>query len=306
METQQAETTLTPDGALQAGAAAVEAPREAGRVHVRASNGSVARFVRNTWAITKKELNVYFTTPLAYVLFAMWLVLLSIAFLSSLQQYLNKYGQAQQYLQFDPNALDGFNFTDAIFGPIVGLSATLMLFIVPFLAMRLIAEEKQQNTFVLLMTSPLRTSEIVFGKFFASQFLMLFGIALTVTYPLLLNSIAVSGGIEWQTAAIAYLGLFLFASAMMSIGLFISSLTDSQLVAALVTFGVALILWFMGFAGGGLDEGTIKDVVQYAAITNHLASFLGGKVALADLAYFLSLIVLGLFLTRTSIERTRW
>lgn len=306
METQQAESTVTPEGALQADVAVVEAPREVERAHVRASSGSVARFVRNTWAITKKELNVYFTTPLAYVLFAMWLVPLSVVFVLVLQQYLNDYNTAQQFLQFQPNALDTLNFTDRIFGPIIGLSGTLMLFIVPFLTMRLIAEEKRQQTFALLMTSPVRTSEIVFGKFFASQVVVLFGIALTVTYPLLLNSIAASGGIEWQTAAVAYLGLFLFASSMLSLGLFISSLTDSQLVAAVVTFGVALILWFMGFAGGVLEEGTTKEIVQYASITNHLTNFLGGKVALADLTYFFSLIVLGLFLTRTSIERTRW
>lgn len=297
---------MTEDGALQAEGIVPAAPAAAQRQNVKASSGSVSRFVRNTWAITRKELNIYFTTPLAYVLFAMWLVPLSVVFVLVLQQYLAEYNQAQQFLQFQPNALDTLNFTDRIFGPIVGLSGTLMLFIVPFITMRLIAEEKRQNTFALLMTSPVRTSEIVFGKFFASQAVMLFGIGLTVTYPLLLNSIAAQGGIEWQTAAVAYLGLFLFASAMMSIGLFISSLTDSQLVAAVVTFGVALILWFLGFAGNVLDEGAMKEVVQHLAITNRLNAFLGGKVALADLAYFFSVTVLGLFLTRTSIERTRW
>lgn len=306
METHQAETPMTEDAAAQLDGIVPAAPAAVERQDVRASAGSVARFVRNTWAIARKELNIYFTTPLAYVLFAMWLVPLSVVFVLVLQQYLAEYNQAQQFLQFQPNALDTLNFTDRIFGPIVGLSGTLMLFIVPFITMRLIAEEKRQNTFALLMTSPVRTSEIVFGKFIAAQAVMLFGIGLTVTYPLLLNSIAAQGGIEWQTAAVAYLGLFLFASAMMSIGLFISSLTDSQLVAAVVTFGVALILWFLGFAGNVLDEGAMKEVVQHLAITNRLNAFLGGKVALADLAYFFSVTVLGLFLTRTSIERTRW
>lgn len=297
---------MTEDGALQAEGIVPAAPAVGEETSAKASSGSVARFVRNTWAIARKELGVYFTTPLAYVLFAMWLVPLSVVFVLVLQQYLAEYSQAQQFLQFQPNALDTLNFTDRIFAPIVGLSGTLMLFIVPFITMRLIAEEKRQNTFALLMTSPVRTSEIVFGKFFASQAVMLFGIGLTVTYPLLLNSIAAQGGIEWQTAAVAYLGLFLFASAMMALGLFISSLTDSQLVAAVVTFGVALILWFLGFAGNVLDEGSMKEIVQHLAITNRLNAFLGGKVALADLTYFFSVIVLGLFLTRTSIERTRW
>lgn len=272
----------------------------------RAPSGSIARFVRNTWAMTRKELGAYFSTPLAYVLFAMWLVPLSVVFVMVLQQYVIEYNQAQQFLQFQPNALDTMNFTDRIFSPIIGLSGTLMLFIVPFLTMRLLAEEKRQNTYALLMTSPLRTSEIVLGKFLASQFVVVFGIGLTVTYPLLLNSIAAKGGVEWQTAAVSYLGLFLFASAMMALGLFISSLTDSQLVAAVVTFGVSLVLWFLSFAGSVLDEGATKEIVQFLAITNHLSSFLAGKIALADLTYFFSIIVLGLFLTRTSIERTRW
>lgn len=262
-------------------------------------------FARNTWAIARKELGVYFTTPIAYVLFAILLLILGFVFVVSVLNYIAYSGQAQAIAQYNPQALDQLNFTDLIFTPLMNICGTIFLFILPFLTMRLIAEEKRQSTFQLLMTSPLRTEEIVLGKFLSSLLLVFFALALTLVYPLMLNLVADGSGIEWQTAAVSYLGLFLLASALMSMGLFISSLTESQVVAALISFGLGLVMWLLGWASSVAD-GFAKDAIEYVALLPHLRSFLKGALNLADVSYFLSLTFLGLFLTRSAIERSRW
>lgn len=297
-------TELNPSPALPAPVAAE--PARADHAGPAAAPGSLTRFFRNSWAIARKELNYYFTTPLAYVLFAALLIVLGVVFVILLNQYLQQYQFAQQMLQYNPNALDQLNFTDAIFGPIMGLCGTLLLFIAPFITMRLIAEEKKQQTFQLLMTSPVRTSEIVAGKFGASLLLVGFALALTSTYPVLLNVVAADGGVEWQTALTTYAGLLLFSAALMSIGLFISSLTESQVVAAIVSFALSLVILFSENAAHVVNNETGKAMLEFIAITAHLRSFLIGKVSLADVTYFISTAVLGLFLTRTAIERSRW
>lgn len=267
--------------------------------------GSLARFFGNTWAITKKELNVYFSTPIAWVLFAMFVLVLSYFFVVFVGQYLEYSMRAQQLAQFQPGVLDQLNFTDMIFAPLVGNAGVVLIFIIPFLTMRLLAEEKKQHTFQLLMTTPVRSWEIVLGKFFSAQLVMLLAIGLTFLYPVLLNTVAESGSVEWETALLGYLGLFLLASSFIAIGLFLSSLTESQVVAALATFGVLLLMWVLSWAAQSA-EGVAKELIEYVCALTHLQTFLRGKLNLADVTYFLSVIVLGLFLTRTAIEKSRW
>jgi len=270
-----------------------------------AERGSLARFFGNTWAIAKKELSVYFTTPIAWVLFAMWTLILSYFFVVFVQQYLEYTMRAQQFAQFQPGMLDQLNFTDMIFTPMLGNAGVVLIFIVPFLSMRLIAEEKRQQTFQLLMTTPVRSWEIVLGKYISSLLVVAFAIGLTLAYPVILDKVAESGGVEWQTAWVGYLGLFLLAAAFMAIGLFISSLTESQTVAAAVTFGVLLLMWVLSWASGSTD-GYAKDILERVCALTHLRSFLKGTLNLADAAYFGSVVVLGLYMTRTAIERSRW
>ena len=262
---------------------------------------------RASWAIAKKELNIYFTTPLAYVLLAFFLFVMGYFFVVNVQRYLEFTRNAQAMAQYNPQAIDQLNFTDVIFSPLLFNAALIFVFVLPFLTMRLIAEEKRQHSIQLLMTAPVGSYAIVLGKFIASALVVLTAVLLTTAYPMLLNLVAEDGGVEWQTAAVAYGGLFLCGSAFVAIGLFISSLTDSQIVAGVVTLVVLLMLWLVGWAAtSGNAEGFAKDLAEWTSVTNHLAPFMRGVVGLADVAYFLSLIVLGLFLTRTSLERMRW
>jgi ABC-2 type transport system permease protein len=271
-----------------------------------AAPSSVGRFFGNTWAITKKELSVYFSTPLAYILISAFILLMSIAFFFFLKAYAQRYQMQQIYAQMGQGNSDSMNFTDFIFTPLIGFGGTLMLFIMPFFTMRLIAEEKKQQTFQLLMTSPVRSWEIVLGKFFSAQLTVFVAVLLSVSYPILLNIYATEGGVEWQTAIVAYLGLFFYASAFLSIGLFVSSLTESQIVAAVVTFAISLVMILMSAFASQVTNLTAKAVLEYCAISTHLQKFTTGKLSVADVCYFVSIVGVSLFLTRTSVERSRW
>lgn len=260
-----------------------------------------------SWAIAKKELNIYFTTPLAYVMLAFFIFVMGYFFVVNVQRYLEFTRNAQQMAQYNPQALDQLNFTDVIFSPLMFNAALIMVFVLPFLTMRLVAEEKRQNTIQLLMTAPVGSTSIVLGKFIAAGLVVLLATVLTMAYPLLLNAVAEGGGVEWQTAATSYTGLFLCGLSFVAIGLFVSSVTDSQIVAGVVTLVVLLLMWLIGWAAtAGNAEGFARDLAEWGSIPNHLTSFMRGLINVADVSFFLTIVVLGLFLTRTSIERTRW
>lgn len=289
--------------ALEAPAAPHEESRPAGPPAPVAAARPVGgfRFFQNVAAIARRELGTYFTTPIAYVLLAVYTVLSSWFFLRGVAGY--------QFLQKlyarQPEILKQLNFTDQIIAPVLQNGAVVLLFVIPFLTMRAIAEEKRQHTFQLLMTAPIRSSEIVLGKFLAACSVLLVVLAITLVYPYLLGFLALEGGIEWQTVAVGYFGLFLFGAAFLSLGIFFSSLTENQVVAAVVTFGVALFMFVLSWAAE-TSEGTVKVLVQQISVFEHLGQFVRGVVRLADVVYFVSLSVLGLWLAWTAIERERW
>lgn len=270
------------------------------------AQGSLSRFFRNIWVLTKKELNIYFSTPLAYVILGVFVFMMGYFFFTFIYRYQDFSLRAQQIEQFQPGNLEKLNFTDLIFAPLFGTASILYVFMIPFLTMRLIADEKKQNTYSLLMTSPIRPWEIVFGKFLSVQIVLTLSLVLTLTYPGLLNIIAASGGVEWQTAGSVYLGLFLMTGAYASLGLFVSALTESSIIAALVTFFMVLLPLHLLASAGSSTEGVKKELLEYVCSSTHLQGFLTGSIRLTDVTYFVSVTILGLVLTRTAIERTRW
>src|SRR5881394_2777885 len=131
--------------------------------------------MKNAIAIAKKELNIYFATPIAYVMFTLFVVIGSYFFL----RLLNAYEMANR-----------LNFQDAIFRNLFGNLGVILIFIVPFLTMRLVAEEKRQKTIELLYTTPVTPGEIVWGKYLAALAILVCALALTLTYPLLVQFVA--------------------------------------------------------------------------------------------------------------------
>jgi ABC-2 type transport system permease protein len=259
--------------------------------------------MRNSLAIARKELNIYFATPIAYVMFTLFVVIGSYFFL----RLLGAYEQASMmYMRFNsPEMMNRLNFQDAIFRNLFGNLGVILIFIVPFLTMRLIAEEKRTRTIELLYTTPVNPGEIVLGKYLASIAILVCALALTLLYPGLVHFLAKDSGVEWRSVLMGYLGLFLLGASYMALGLFISSLTDSQVVAALITFVLLLMTWIIGWAANE-TEGAMREVITYLASVSHLDSFSRGILEPKDLIYFLSIVILGLFATHRAVEAHRW
>jgi ABC-2 type transport system permease protein len=205
--------------------------------------------------------------------------------------------------------MERLNLTDVV---ITRVYASLGVFIViaaPFLSMRLVADEKRSRTFELLMTAPVRPIEIVAGKYLAALAVMAVSIGIMALFPALLSFVAKGtrggGGVEWQTVGTGLLGLFLLGAMAMAVGLFVSSLTESVVVAALVSFIVLIALWVLTIFTVA-SEGPLKELAQGLSASDHLMPFLQGRIELKDVVYYLSFVALGLWLTDRVIEGHRW
>jgi ABC-2 type transport system permease protein len=263
--------------------------------------------MRSVLAIAKKELNIYFTTPIAYVAFMVMAFFAAQFFIGSVEGYRNFVTRISPYE--GQQMLERLNLTDVV---VTRLFASVGVFIVisaPFLSMRLLAEEKRARTFELLMTSPVRPVEIVAGKYLAALVVMAVSIGIVAVFPVILSFFAkgMKGGsaIDWQTVGTGLLGLFLLGAMCMAVGLFVSSLTESVIVAALVSLIVLLALWVVTIFTLGA-EGPMKDLASGMSASEHLMPFLQGRIELKDVVYYLSFVVLGLWLTDRAIEGHRW
>ncbi len=262
--------------------------------------------MRNTLAIAGKDLRLYLTTWTSYILFGAFTFITAFFFYQLVKEF------QLQLLELSQSQMSGMlaemNLTDWVVGPMVINASVFLLFLVPVLSMRLFAEERRGRTLELLMTTPVRPVEIVLGKYLAALVVLVIMIALTGVFPLLLQLVGhTSDGspIDWSTVAVAYLGLFLFGAASIALGLFASSLTESQIVAAIVAFALLLLLWVIGLAARG-QEGAWQRLLEYLAVTTHLESFVRGILKLSDVVYYLSLAFVGLFLAHRVVDAQRW
>jgi ABC-2 type transport system permease protein len=179
----------------------------------------------------------------------------------------------------------------------------VFLFIVPLLSMRLLAEERRNRTLELLLTSPVSSTEIVVGKFLGSLAFFAAFLVLSATVPILLHRIA---GLDPGVVGTTYLGALLFGGACLAIGLFTSSLTQHQLVAAVLSITLSLVLWLASMmVGPGESVSIASQIFSYLSILEHYQAFTGGNLKLEGIVYFLSLITFFLFATVQRLETLR-
>ncbi|SRR5579875_2713566 len=245
------------------------------------------------FTILKRELKSYFASPIAYIILVVFLVLSGIFFFFYLESFIRS--------QFDPRFQlfrEKLNLNEFVIRPYFGTTSVVLLFMIPLITMRLIAEERKNFTAELLFTSPVRVSQIVLGKFLASFSLFALMVALSAIYLVVLR---VYGNPDLGPVLSAYLGLSLLGGSLISAGLFASSLTENQIVAAVISFGILLVFWILG-ASSDADN----SILGYISIINHLDNFTKGIIALRDTIYYLSFIFFGLFLTCIMVESQRW
>jgi len=194
------------------------------------------------------------------------------------------------------------NVNEQMIRPVLQNAAVIILFVMPMITMRTYSEEKRSGTIELLLTSPLTDFEIIMGKFLGAM--GLFGAMLLVT----LIDVAILfrlGNPEWRPIAAGYLGLLLMGGCFIALGLLISSLTKNQVVAGFMTFAVFLVLWIVDWFGESLGP-TGQDILSRLSITQNLDDFTKGMIDTTHLAYYLSFIAFGLFLTAKSVDSERW
>jgi gliding motility-associated transport system permease protein len=250
------------------------------------------------WAVVRKELTIYFTTSIFYITGFFFLVLGGYFFYSNTLYYSLLSFQAGQNPQLAPM----LNPQQMVFRPLFGTLAIVLLMMVPLLTMRLLAEEKRSGTAELLFTYPLKDWAVILGKFFAVLLVYAILLLFTVAYPALFASMA---RLDWGSIASSYLGLLLLGGACLSLGLFASSLTENQIIAAVVAFALLLLFWLIGWQQE-LGASGLGGVFAALSMLEHFDNFLRGVIDTKDLIYYCSFIYFFLFLTKRQLESRRW
>ena len=232
------------------------------------------------WSIFKRELQSYFYSPVAYIIFSSFLFVVG---------YLFWVVMVAQKL--------------ATLEPFFGNAAFVLLLISPMLTMRLISEEKRSNSLELLLTSPVSPAEIVMGKFLACFFLYLVLIVVSFKFPAIMYAYAQN--LDWGPIISGYIGLVLLSAAFIGLGLFASCLAESQVTAAMVSFAGLILFWIIGWVKFAV-EGPIGEAISKLSLIEHYSELVKGVVDSGNIIFFLAFTVVWLFLATRVLESERW
>jgi ABC-2 type transport system permease protein len=256
--------------------------------------------MRNTLVIAGKELQGYFVQPVAYVVLTVFLLLAGWFFFALLRQFdemvqlIQMMGQQQQ--------LQNMNLNTRVIDPLLHDLSIVLVIVMPALTMRVFAEEKRTGTYELLLTAPVRTGEIVAGKFIAAACFTLIMVGLAWIFPLILM---VFGNPEVGVMFAGYLALTLLAVTFVAVGLFTSSLTQNQIIAAISSFGLLILLFVISWPAEA-GEGVAWALLKYLSLPDHFSTMVRGVIDTSDIVFFLSVTTVALFLTQRSVESARW
>jgi ABC-2 type transport system permease protein len=251
--------------------------------------------MRNVLAIAHKELRSYFSSPMAYIIIGFFALPFGVFFYLYLDAFVR---QGMQMAEMG----GAMNVNQQVIRYVLQNASVIILFIMPMITMRTYSEEKRSGTIELLLTSPVTDLEIILGKFFGALGLYVAMLLVTLLYIAILF---VYGSPEWRPLVACYLGLLLMGGAFLSLGLLISSTTNNQIVAGIISFIVFLMLWIVGWFADTAGP-TMGAITRYLSITEHFDDFSKGIIDTKHVIYYLSLITLGLFLTAKSVDSERW
>lgn len=240
-------------------------------------------------AIFRRELRAFFTSPLGYVVLAVFFAISGFYFFSfnlSVDEY-NLYGRAD-------------------LSPVYDSLFSIVLLCLPFLTMRLFSEEKRQKTDQALFTAPTGLTAIVLGKFFATLLLFIIALSITLVFALVI-ALQPETTVDWMLVIGNYLGLALVGGMIISIGVFISSLTESQIVAAMGTLSISMLLMCIDMMST-LFSGVawLTSITNFLSILSRFSAFTAGLIYYDNVIFFLSLQALFLFLTVRVLDSKRW
>jgi ABC-2 type transport system permease protein len=242
--------------------------------------------MHTTLIIAKREFKSYFDSPLAYVVICLSLLLLGVSV----------FIWPGKFWQVDRASLSSM---------FEAIPTGLVLLIVPVVTMRLVAEEKRSGTLEMLITLPVKDSDVIIGKFLGALGLVLVLVFSTVLYPILMFKLWHLGVIDTGPIYSGYFGLVLFSAAAVAIGLLVSSVTESQVIAFFVTFIVLAALYFMGELSEHVPN-LLGTVFRTLSLREHYFQFQRGLIDARDVIFFLSCAALALVLAFRSLESRKW
>jgi ABC-2 type transport system permease protein len=254
--------------------------------------------MKSIWTIAKKELKSYLYSPIAYIMTAFFL-LVSGFFFYNILAWAND--QTMRMMQ-SGYGMERININRMLFEPFFNNMTIILMFLLPLLTMKLFADEKKMRTEELLLTSPVRLSAIIIGKYLAALIIYSLILLLTATYALF---VFLYGNPELAPLLTAYLGLFLLGAVFIAIGLFASALTENQVIAAVISFSAILLIWVISWVGES-GPGAWRGILIYLSFFSHFRNMVSGVVDTQDIVYYLSFIFLGLYLTRSVFEFRKW
>jgi ABC-2 type transport system permease protein len=256
--------------------------------------------MRNIIAICKRELLSFFVSPIAYFVITGFALLIGFFFFNYLAYFSRMFEYAQS-MAFRGD-MEMLNLNQFVIERVYQTTVVILVFLIPLLTMRIIAEEKRRGTFELLITSPVSVNEIVCGKFLSLVVVIGAMLVITLLFPLLLIAY---GNPEVPPIISGFVGLFLCAVAFASIGMAVSSFTENQVVAGVSSMVVLLLLYVIQAPAEAVGSKS-AEILRYLSPIEQAQLFFTGVISLRAVAYFVSLILIGLFVSRRALEAYRW
>jgi ABC-2 type transport system permease protein len=250
--------------------------------------------MRNIWIIARRDLRAQFNSPVAYVVIGGTMFLVGVLFF-----LIPHVGNAfmGSFWELDRASMDQL---------FVYLPPLMCLFVVPAVTMRTIAAEKGSGTLELLITMPVRDSDVILGKFIAALSVVLILLAATLLYPIAMFFWPWNlGPLDWPTLWAGYLGCILFSSAAVAVGIMLSSLTESDVIAFFMTSATLSILYAIGWMAA-LIPGVLGDAVEFVSFQTRYQSFARGLVDTRAVLYFLSVATVCILVSFRSLESRKW
>jgi ABC-2 type transport system permease protein len=258
--------------------------------------------MKSAFWIARREIGSFFYSPIFYVVTTVFLVLYSFLFFAIFSDFSQASLQAAPQAAALQKAGYSINANEMVIMPSLGNMGVILLFIIPLITMRSFAEEKKNKTFSLLLSSPVHLREIIAGKFLACLTVISFMVLLS-SYSV--GFIVVMGEPELGPIFSGYLGILLMTGCYIAMGVLASSLTDNQIVAAVIGFGMALLMWLLELPAQSSDSG-MGMILEKISLRSHLEPFLKGIMDSSDIIYYLSFMVFILFITHQVLDSRRW
>jgi ABC-2 type transport system permease protein len=249
------------------------------------------------WTLIKKELRASLTSPMIYVLTGLFALIVGWTFFNLLITYVES-------LQNLPENLIGTtSFVQSVIFRLFGNINFMLIFICPLVTMRSISEEKKQHSLEFLLVSPVSNLQIILSKFLSSLLMICLILSSSFIFPIIIK---MSGFDVSNYMLNGFAGIFFTAAMFVSIGILASSLTENQIVAALLSVVMILFLWMVAWASQSTSNYYLVDLYKYLGYIDHFESFVKGIINTSDIVYFLSIIYIGLHLSVKVLDSRNW